>query len=56
MIGSGIKVILRLAPQQSESSWEGFIKYVMASGGMIYSLSFMMTASGILMILRLLPQ
>jgi pilus assembly protein TadC len=57
--GSGIKVILRILPQQFERtySWyyrlEGFIKYgiEVASGGMIIIPVFIMVGSGVQVIL-----
>jgi hypothetical protein len=63
-IGSGIQVIFRVLPQQSERlqcwhyRWDRFMKYAadMISGGMIYTPSFMTIGSGIRVILRVLPQ
>jgi hypothetical protein len=60
--GSGIHVILRLLPRQSERLqygyfwWEGFMIFVveMTSDGMIYIPSFMTVGSGIYVMLILL--
>jgi hypothetical protein len=61
--GSGIQVILRLLPTQSERLqysyywWKGFVRYAveMISGVMTYIRSLMKIGSGIQVVLRLVP-